>query len=636
MSGRPAAGLRASLPGPSEQHRHGGGHKQMVTHSRHLEAMPKPELPLPALKKPTKLKRTGSASKKRVQERIREAASSSTSDSTVVREMFFGPTRSGQHARTPAPVTEVGHAALPGLSRHRFGSMEFGRTESWHSRIERLASMIALLPHTESVGPVFEDWELSGQEVTRLLSLLDWHGKQQRALDVFEWLDAHRADVTKDKFVYTRLISMFSQSREQAEIALELFDRMKSNGVTPDLIAFNSAITAAAKAERLEEALGIFSDMAPARVCPDVVTYGALLSACANVAAWEQALELFNKMESFGIKPNVVTYTALMSACQRAGMWVKAVEVFKRMEVAGVQADLKAYNSLISACAVGAEWEKAWAVVAGMKRMGVRPNTVSYNSLISACERCGECDRAIEVLNKMELESRSAGSYVRPNTITYNTVLSACGKAGRWDEALEMYRLMQSKGLIVDVVTLSSLMTACEKVGRCKEALELFSEFKGMGVVPNVICYNSLISALGRGSQWEAAMEVFQALKDTTDQQPDVVTYSALMSVCERAGQAQRALELYDEMKQQGVCGNSYVYASLINVCERKGEWKVAVELFQAMQEEGIEPKSVTMLARRALYTWPQLIDSLPQPVVSAARVAVESGIAARRWVNKI
>lgn len=79
-----------------------------------------------------------------------------------------------------------------------------------------------------------------------------------------------------------------------------------------------------------------------------------------------------------------------------------------------------------------------------------------------------------------------------------------------------------------------------------------------------------------------------------------------------------------------------YVYASLINACEQSGEWKRALELFQAMQAEGIEFSSITMLAKRALYTWPQLTKYLPPPVVSAAWAAVETGRAARRWVDNI
>lgn len=108
---------------------------------------------------------------------------------------------------------------------------------------------------------VYQVQKLNGQEVMCLLSLLDWQGRQDRALEVFECLNKHSVSIAQDRYIYSRMMTMFSRSREQAATALKLFERMTQNGVAPDLVAFNSAICAAAKAERLDTAMDIFTEM---------------------------------------------------------------------------------------------------------------------------------------------------------------------------------------------------------------------------------------------------------------------------------------------------------------------------------------------------------------------------------------
>ena len=53
---------------------------------------------------------------------------------------------------------------------------------------------------------------------------------------------------TGDAFIYAQLMKSFSRSRKDASIALQLFQDMEARGLQPDLVAYNTAITAAGKA----------------------------------------------------------------------------------------------------------------------------------------------------------------------------------------------------------------------------------------------------------------------------------------------------------------------------------------------------------------------------------------------------
>ena len=51
-------------------------------------------------------------------------------------------------------------------------------------------------------------------------------------------------------------------------------------------------------------------------------------------------------------------------------------------------------------------------------------------------------------------------------------------------------------------------------------------------------------------------------------------------------------------------------------------------------QDLDIELDSLNMVARKVLYAFPSLIAVMPAPLLKAARAAVDSGRAARRWIS--
>ena len=79
----------------------------------------------------------------------------------------------------------------------------------------------------------------------RLLSWLGHEGRFDLALAVFEWLDSRPEYTTADRFLYTRLLSMSARQPNGAVKALEIFDRMCTARIRPDVVAFNAGIGAA-------------------------------------------------------------------------------------------------------------------------------------------------------------------------------------------------------------------------------------------------------------------------------------------------------------------------------------------------------------------------------------------------------
>lgn len=80
--------------------------------------------------------------------------------------------------------------------------------------------------------------------------LLSWLANEERpdlALAVFDWMESRPEYHTRDRVLYTRLLSMFARQRDGLPQAMQMFDRMRSAGIQPDIVAFNAAIRAAGK-----------------------------------------------------------------------------------------------------------------------------------------------------------------------------------------------------------------------------------------------------------------------------------------------------------------------------------------------------------------------------------------------------
>jgi pentatricopeptide repeat domain-containing protein 1 len=206
------------------------------------------------------------------------------------------------------------------------------------------------------------------------------------------------------------------------------------------------------------------------------------------------------------------------------------------------------------------------------------------------------------------------------------------------EESLSIHKEMQNAGLVEDAFTLTALLTACERTQDWKLALEFFQNLQGRGVRPNTVAFNQLIAVLGSSQQWRLAVEVAEALSEKGVPK-DIVTYGSLISAIERAGQWQEALDVYDRMLEEDLKPNVYIFASVLNACERGRKWDRATELFQAMQaavdDAPLPLSTVGVLARRAMYASPALLSKMPAPLVTAAQAAMDTGRAARRWIDR-
>ena len=198
------------------------------------------------------------------------------------------------------------------------------------------------------------------------------------------------------------------------------------------------------KATQWRAALQVLEEEMPKKhVRPDVITFNSCITACGNAGRVEKALELFKMMKrpESTVRPNAVTYCAVVSACERVGDFEKAMEhleIMKKRVAKGDPNYVVGYNAAISACEKAGEWELAVGLLGELVSAGIA-DVVSFSAAISACQKGRKANKALELLDLMSKSGTCDN--LKPNLITYNSAIAAAEEEA--DDFATVLRLLR-------------------------------------------------------------------------------------------------------------------------------------------------------------------------------------------------
>lgn len=273
----------------------------------------------------------------------------------------------------------------------------------------------------------------------------------------------------------------------QWEMAVALFNRMDSLNIPKNTIICNNIISILGDALQWQSVFEILLEMEKLGIKKDIVTYSSAITACVKAGEWEHAITLYRLMEKEGIIPNTITLNAALSACARGRQVRLALDLFSEATRRGTVTDTISYSVVIKVCGdinefdialllfeamgnssvvrnTGANYEKSvykidplqsWSstyqsqfsseyissILATCQK--VPRDTGCFNAIITCCERSGQWQTAVNILNRMGVESESR---ILADSKTYSAAISCCGKAGQWQEAENLFGQMTKKG----------------------------------------------------------------------------------------------------------------------------------------------------------------------------------------------
>ncbi|VAI75924.1 unnamed protein product [Triticum turgidum subsp. durum] len=145
--------------------------------------------------------------------------------------------------------------------------------------------------------------------------------------------------------VGTSLVSMYCKCGD-LEGACKLFSEMR----TRDVVAWNAMISGYAQHGHGQEAINLFEKMKAQGVKPNWITFVAVLTACIHTGFCDFGIQCFETMqEIYGVKPRADHYSCMVDLLCRAGLLERAVCLIRSMPF---EPHPSAYGTLLAACRV--------------------------------------------------------------------------------------------------------------------------------------------------------------------------------------------------------------------------------------------------------------------------------------------
>ncbi|PON50030.1 Tetratricopeptide-like helical domain containing protein [Parasponia andersonii] len=419
--------------------------------------------------------------------------------------------------------------------------------------------------------------------------------------------------VVGDHYTFAILMKGLCSTNRIAD-AFKLLQLLKSRGVTPNAVIYNTLLHALCRNGKVGRARSLMNDMEK----PTDITFNLMISAYCAQDNLIQALVLLDKCFSFGLVPDIVTVTKVLEILCNLGRVSEAVEILERLETEGGAVDVVAYNTLIKGfCKLG-KVKVGHRILKEMEGKGCLPSVETYNVLISGLCEVGMLDSALDLFNDMKTDG------VKGNFATHDTLIRGLCSVGRTDDGFQILKLMEEsrEGCGGRISPYNSIIYALYKQKRTEEALEfltnmgklfprvvgrslrvldlckeqktkdakiIYDQMISEGGVSSVLVYDCLI----HGFCYEGCLrEAFELMNKMIDHgsSPIASTINALICGFCSQGKTDSAIRFMEDMVGRGCMLNAGSYSPLLLAVCREGDFPKALKIISEMIENGITP----------------------------------------------
>ena len=448
---------------------------------------------------------------------------------------------------------------------------------------------------------------------------------------------------------WNALISGYAHQGKGYE-ALDCFERMLSEGLSPNVITFICILKACSSTNNIRKGEQIHEDIRSRglleknivlstalvdmyvkcgmiRIAQDVlkelpirdtVSWNALIAGYAKYGLYHEALKCFEQMQSEGLSPNGVTFICMLKACGSIGAIEKGKQIHENILNRGLLAkDISLGNTLVDMYAKCGFLTKARKV---LEELPVR-DVVSWNALIAGYVQEGQGYEALNCFEHMKSEE------LHPDAITFISLLQACSSIGAINTGIQIHDEIISRGLLKkDIVLGTTLVDMYAKHGELVKAQKVLEELP----IRNAISWNALISGYAQKSQFHEALDCFARMQ-REGLSPDVATFVCLLKSCNSTEAIDKGMQIHNEIVRRGLlkmemdlvvlstalvdmyakCGmfakaqevleefsmrNVVSWSALIMGYVQQGKGCDALICFSRMQSEGLSPDVVTYI----------------------------------------
>ncbi|CAN6168957.1 unnamed protein product [Urochloa humidicola] len=405
----------------------------------------------------------------------------------------------------------------------------------------------------------------------------------------------------RDLAAWTAMIGGAVHGGDWPEV-MDMFNRMRSEGVSPDSVIFATVVPAYGRVKELRTGMALHGCAVRCGVGDDICVFNALVDMYCKCASMDMAASLFWSIDY----KDVVSWSTIIAGYSLNGMYGSSVDLFTEMLSSGVKPNSTTLAIILPSLSELKLFRYGKEIHCFSVRNGLDHNEFLVSALIDFYSKqglIGEAEILFEFTPKKDL-------------VIWNSMVGGYAVNEDSDSALHALRAMQKVGLRLDHVTVVSVLPLCNQhsgllQGKelhayairhnvssvcsvsnalinmyCKcGCLEIASKIFLMMTERNTVTYNTLISSLGKHGHDDQAFALFDLMK-RDGIFPDKVTFVALLSCCSHAGLIYKGLRFYNSMLQEyKISPDKEHYSCIVDLYSRSGKLDDAWSFIANLQD---------------------------------------------------
>ncbi|CAK9078452.1 unnamed protein product [Durusdinium trenchii] len=313
--------------------------------------------------------------------------------------------------------------------------------------------------------------------------------------------------------------------------------------------ALVTSIKALGRTEAWEQALQRLFDAKENNLELNVITFNCAIGACARAGKSKQVLLMLAEMVKSEIEADHFIYFNALSSCKRQrDQWPQALSFLLAAACSGITLEKGGYTEAVTMCSRAGVWRKAWEVFDEAVSRGVRPNTILRNSLVATHgEKGGEWLRVRPKPSRFRWPQAQAQltemqrSSIRLDQNSFASMLACCGDSAHWTGAIYFLdRMHQAVALTLPACT--AAVIACVRSGEGPRGLRLLQQMVVSQILPDKVLYGGALAAAKGIEDWPMALSLMNHLSQQTFGCPDAACFVNAIIACAQGRQWVAAL----------------------------------------------------------------------------------------------
>ncbi|KAK7320148.1 hypothetical protein RJT34_04882 [Clitoria ternatea] len=330
---------------------------------------------------------------------------------------------------------------------------------------------------------------------------------------------------------------------EEAEM---LYLKLKSSGISLDMIALSIVVRMYVKAGSLKDACDVLDaiDKRP-DIVPDKFLLCDMLRIYQRCDMADKLKDLYYKISKNRVNWDQELYNCVLNCCAQALPVDELSRLFDEMIQRGFAASTITFNVMLDVFGKAKLFKKVWRLYCMAKKQGL-VDVITYNTIIAAYGRNKDFHNMSSMVQKMEFDGFSV------SLEAYNSMLDAYGKDGQLETFRSVLQRMKESNCASDHYTYNTMINIYGEQGWINEVANVLTELKECGLGPDLCSYNTLIKAYGIAGMVEDAVGLIKEMRKKGIE-PDRKTYTNLITALRRNDKFLEAVKWSLWMKQMNI-----------------------------------------------------------------------------------